>query len=125
MTTKQDIVEALAQAWITKDASVFRKYMHVDMHMEGPMIAFESLDDFLDSIKGCPFESLCQNSDIIVQGDKVVHVFDWVVTAPFQATIPFVEVMVFEGDKVKTSRSFFDTAIFPADFIEQMKQQAA
>lgn len=125
MTTKQAIVEALAQAWVTKDDIVFRKYMHVDVRMDGPMMAFESLDDLLDSMKDCPFESTCQNSDIIVQGDKVVHVFDWVVTAPFQATIPTVEVMAFEGDKVKKSRLFYDTAILPADFIEQMKQQAA
>ena len=35
-------------------------------------------------------------------------------------TIPMVEVMEFEGDKVKRARLFFDSALFPAEVKEQM-----
>ncbi len=54
---------------------------------------------------------------------SLVHMFDWKVTAPFQATIPMVEVMEFEGDKVKRARLFFDSALFPAEIKAQMMSQ--
>lgn len=125
MTTKQDIAKELVEAWVTKNIEVIRKHLHADFHMKGPMMEINSMEECVASMDGCPFESTCQNSEMIEQGDNVVHVFDWVVTAPFQATIPTVEVMGFVGEKVKTSRLYYDTAILPAEFIEQMKQQAA
>lgn len=125
MTTKQDIAKELVEAWVTKNEEVIRKYLHVDFHMKGPMMELNSMEECVASMDGSPFESTCQNSEMIEQGDSVVHVFDWVVSAPFQATIPTVEVMEFAGEKVKTSRLYYDTAILPADFVEQMQQQAA
>jgi len=65
-------------------------------------------------------QSRCENSEMVEQGDKVVHIFDWIVTAPFTGTIPSVEVMEFAGDKVKQSRLFYDTALFPAELAEAM-----
>ncbi|PCJ98135.1 MAG: hypothetical protein COA45_08255 [Zetaproteobacteria bacterium] len=125
MTTKQDIAKELVDAWSTKNEAIVRKYLHADFHFKGPMMESNGLEECIASMANCPFESSCQNSEMIEQGDQVVHVFDWVVTAPFQATIPTVEVMKFEGDQVKKSRMFFDTALFPVEFLEQMKQQAA
>ena len=125
MTTKETIVKELADAWVSKNPEAFRKYLHVDCHFKGPLMELNGLDEMVESIKDCPFESSCQNVELVIQGDKVVNVFDWAVTAPFQKTIPCVEVLDFEGDKVKRSRFFFDTALLPVEVVEQMSQQAA
>ncbi len=123
--SKEQIVEELAQAWVSGDTDVFKKHLHADYHFKGPMMETHSLNEMLDSMKDCPFESSCQNSELVIQEEKVVNIFDWVVTAPFQANIPCVEVMQFDGDKVKSSRLFFDTALMPTDFKEEMEKQAA
>jgi len=34
-----------------------------------------------------PFEFANENCEVIVEGKTLVHIFDWTVTAPFQATI--------------------------------------
>ncbi|MGH1457132.1 MAG: nuclear transport factor 2 family protein [Alphaproteobacteria bacterium] len=122
---KEEIVKELAQAWVSGDTDVFRKYLHADFHFKGPIMETNSLNEMLSSMEECPFESSCQNSELIIQGDKVVNIFDWAVTAPFQANIPCVEVMRFEGDLVKSSLLFFDTALMPAEFKEEMEKQAA
>jgi hypothetical protein len=54
----------------------------------------------------CPFEFTNENCEVIVEGKNLVHIFDWKVTAPFQVTIPMVEVIEFEGEKVKHARMF-------------------
>ena len=43
-------------------------------------------------MKNCPFESKTENCEVVVQDNKLVHIFDWNVTAPFQASTPVVEV---------------------------------
>tara|TARA_R110002072_G_scaffold5353_9_gene34834 strand:+ start:1323 stop:1697 length:375 start_codon:yes stop_codon:yes gene_type:complete len=122
---KEEIVRELAQGWVEKDEAVFRKHMSADFHFKGPMMESHGLDEMFASMEACPFESSCQNSELVIQGDNVVNVFDWVVTKPFLATIPCVEVMAFDGNKVKKSRLFFDTAQLPKEFVEQMMKIAA
>ena len=123
--TKEEIVNALTEAWVNVDEAAFRKYLHKDFDFVGPMMETHGLDAMLDAIKSCPFEDSCEKKDLIIQGDKAVNVFDWVVTAPFVATIPCVEVINFEGDQVRSSKLFFDTALLPQEVKEQMQQMAA
>ncbi len=125
MTIKQTIAKELVDAWNTKNEAVIRAHLHHDFYFKGPMMELNGVDGCIASMDDCPFECTSANSEMIEQDNKVVHVFDWIVTAPFQETIPAVEVLEFEGNKVKNSRLFFDTAKFPAEFAEQMKQQAA
>ncbi len=84
-----------------------------------------SADEALDFMKRCTFEFTNENCEVVVEGKTLVHIFDWKVTAPFQATIPMVEVMEFEGEKVKRARLFFDSALFPAEVKEQMMAATA
>ena len=72
----------------------------------------------------CPFEGSCKTVDIIVDGNRVVHTFDWHATAPFQGVIPMVEIMSFVDGKIKTSQMYYDTGAFPKDVIENMQQAA-
>lgn len=125
MTTKKDIVSELSDAWFTKKKDVFRKYLHEDFQYKCPAMEINGRDNAIASMDESPFEGRMENVTLVEQGDKVVNIFDWVVTAPFQATIPCVEVVTFEGDKAKSSRAYFDTALYPEEFVEQMKQEAA
>lgn len=125
MTTKEDIVRELSTAWFAKNKEPFRKYLHEDFQYLDPLFEVNGKESSIASMDECPFEGKMENVKLVAQGDRVVNIFDWVVTAPFQATIPCVEIVTFDGDKVKSSRSYYDTALYPAEFVEEMKQQAA
>ena len=125
MTTKEDIVRELSTAWFAKNKEPFRKYLHESFQYKDPLFEVNGKENSIASMDDCPFEGKVENVELVAQGDRVVNIFDWVVTAPFQATIPCVEILTFEGDKVKSSRSYYDTALYPAEFVEEMKQQAA
>jgi hypothetical protein len=73
----------------------------------------------------CPFEFTNESCEVIVEGKTLVHIFDWKVTAPFQATIPMVEVREFEGEKVKRARLFFDSTQFLAEIKAKMVAEQA
>lgn len=115
MGNSAEIVKKLDQAWKNKDESAMRLLLHPDYHFKGPMMEMKSVDEAIVFMKDCPFECDTQTSMLISEGNKAVHVFDWHVTAPFQATIPMVEVLEIEDNKIKKARLFFDTALFPEE----------
>jgi ketosteroid isomerase-like protein len=120
-----DVAKQMTEAWVRKDEGAFRACLHPDYSFKGPMMEMKSANEAVEFMKRCPFESTSENCEVVVEGNTLVHVFDWTVTAPFQATIPMVEVMEFEGEKVKRSRLFFDSALFPAEVKEQMMAATA
>ena len=115
-----NVAKQMTEAWVQKDETAFRACLHPDYSFKGPMMEMKSANEAVECMKRCPFESTSENCEVVVEGNTLVHVFDWHVTAPFKATIPMVEVMEFEGNKVKRSRLFFDSALFPAEVKEQM-----
>lgn len=115
-----EIAKQLDTAWRSKDEATYRALLHKDYHFKGPMMEMKGAEEAVKFMKDCPFESSNKNCETVVQDNKLVHIFDWIVTAPFQATIPMVEIMEFEGGKLKKSRLFFDTAKFPAQAMDAM-----
>lgn len=120
MTNLTEIAKQLDTAFRTKDEAALQNLLHKDYHFKGPMMEMNGAKEAIEFMKNCPFESKNENCEVVVQGNKLVHIFDWNVTAPFQASIPMVEVLEFEGDKVKKARLFFDTAKFPAQAMDAM-----
>lgn len=118
MSNNVEAVKKMAMAWDNKDEATLRSLLHDDYKGVCPDMEMNSADDCVAFMKECPFEGSSANLEIISEGDKVVQAFDWVVTAPFQATIPMIEVLYFESGKVKSSRMYYDTALFPAEFSE-------
>ncbi len=118
MTDYRAIVEKMTTAWNDKNETLLRSLLHDDYKGTCPAMEINSPDECVEFMKNCPFEGSCENHEIIVEGNKVVNAFDWVVTAPFQATIPMVEIMNFEGDKLKNSKMYYDTSLIPAEFAE-------
>jgi len=114
MSTLTDVAKRMTKAWEDRDEAAFRACLHDDYSFKGPMMEMKSANEALEFMKRCAFEFTNTNCEVVVEGKTLVHVFDWNVTAPFQATIPMVEVMEFEGDRVKRARLFYDSALFPA-----------
>ena len=120
MTNTKDIIMKMDAAWSSKDEAAMRSCLHEDYHFKGPMMKINGPDESIAMMQNFPFECHNENEELIVQDNKAVHIFDWVVTSPFQATIPMTEVLELEGGKVKNVRLFFDTALFPAEVKAQM-----
>jgi len=120
MTNTKDIIMKMDTAWNAKDEATMRSCLHEDYHFKGPMMEINGPDESIAMMQNFPFECSNENEELIIQDNKAVHIFDWVVTSPFQATIPMTEVLELEGGKVKNARLFFDTALFPAEVKAQM-----
>jgi len=114
MSTLTDVAKRMTKAWEDRDEATFRSCLHDDYSFKGPMMEMKSANEAVEFMRRCAFEFTNTNCEVVVEGKTLVHVFDWNVTAPFQATIPMVEVMEFEGDRVKRARLFYDSALFPA-----------
>ncbi len=114
MSTLTDVAKRMTKAWEDRDEATFRSCLHDDYSFKGPMMEMKSANEAVEFMRRCAFEFTNTNCEAVVEGKTLVHVFDWNVTAPFQATIPMVEVMEFEGDRVKRARLFYDSALFPA-----------
>lgn len=120
MSTMLEVAKTMNKAWHDKDEAAFRRCLHEDYSFTGPMMTMNSVDEAVEFLKKCPFESTTENCEVVIEGNTLVHVFDWHVSAPFQAVIPMVEVLEFEGEKVKRARLFYDSALFPAEIKESM-----
>jgi len=117
MNNNVEAAKKMAEAWEIKDEELMRSFLHEDYLCVSPGEDMNG-DQLVDFMKNCPFEGKCENHELIAEGDKVVGIFDWVVTAPFQATIPMVEIMEFENGKLRKSRMFYDRSLFPAEFAD-------
>ena len=125
MSKLVDVAKQLNEAWQHKNEVTVRSCLHKDYSFKGPMMEIHSAEEAVAFMNECPFQATPENCEVYVQGQTLVHVFDWKVTAPFQETIPMVEVLEFEGEKVKRARLFFDTALFPEDIKAKMLAQKA
>ncbi len=125
MSTLTDVAKRMTKAWEDRDEAAFRACLHDDYSFNGPMMEMKSANEAVEFMRRCVFEFTNTNCEVVVEGKTLVHVFDWNVTAPFQAIIPMVEVMEFEGEKVKRARLFYDSALFPAEVKAQILGEKA
>jgi limonene-1,2-epoxide hydrolase len=51
---------------------------------------------------------------MIVEGDNVAHMFDFVVSAPVEAKVRMCECFEVRDGKIHSSRLYFDPAKFPS-----------
>ena len=125
MSTILDVAKQMTDAWTRKDEEGFRECLHDEYLFKGPMMEFKSPNEAVEFMHRCPFESTSENCEVVVEGNTLVHIFNWNVTAPFKANIPMVEVLEFASGKVKRARLYFDPALFPAEVKEQMMAATA
>ena len=73
---------------------------------------FHGPNEVVECMNRCDIESTSRNCKVLEKGHTLVLIFDCNMTAPVQAVIPMVEVMEFEGEKVKRVELIFDSVFF-------------
>ena len=113
-----DLVKRVNKALETKDIKTYRSLLHSDYRFRGPMMELNDPDEAAAVMEACPFTYRNENAVYVNEDERVVVVFDWVVTAPVKFSIHVVEYWSVNDGKVLASELFFDTAKFPAEAME-------
>jgi hypothetical protein len=124
MSDPISIVKQLSKAFETKNVEAYRALLHPKYTFSGPCMQFSNPDEAVAMLGECPMKARSENAQFIASGDQVVSIFDWVVSEPFQATIRMAEHTTIKDGKILRSELFYDSAKFPAEFMEAMKAQA-
>lgn len=114
MTTPLDTVQAFYTAFAEKNWDKLHSLLSDDFSFRGSMASFDSPDAFIEAMRALPFEGQPEASRFIASGDQVVHSFVWNMTQPTQTSIHMCEVFEVEGDKVRRSDLYYDSAAMPA-----------
>ena len=87
-----------------------------DFSFLGPMMAAEGGDSFVEQLQNFPSQARYRYEDsrMIVEGNNVAHMFDFVVSAPVEAKVRMCECFEVKNGKIQSSRLYFDPAQFPS-----------
>lgn len=121
MTNPVDIVKRMDEAFRNKDEATLREALHPDYTFKTPRMTLQGREaavQFLIYDCACTFHN--ENSLFITEGNTVVHLFDWVVEAPFQGRYRMAEYLTVEGNQVRSAELFYDPTAFPPEFLEQL-----
>lgn len=113
-----DLVKRVNKALETKDIKTYRSLLHSNYKFKGPMMELNDPDEAAAVMEACPFNYHNENVVYVNEGDKVVTIFDWVVTAPVKFSIYMAECLTVKDGKIIGSELFFDTAKFPPEAME-------
>ncbi|MDP3920686.1 MAG: nuclear transport factor 2 family protein [Candidatus Omnitrophota bacterium] len=122
MSANIEIVKQIAKAFQSKDKEGFRSLLHDRYTFQGPVMQMSSPDEAAEYLSKCPMVATYQNALYTSADDKVVQVFDWVVSEPFQETFRMCSVVTIKDGKVFREELIYDSAKFPKEFLEQMSQ---
>lgn len=118
MNQAVELVKRVNQALEAKDIKTYRSLLHSNYKFKGPMMEMNDPDEAAAIMEACPFTYRNENVVYISEGEKVVAVSDWVVTAPVKFSIHMAEYLTIKDGKILASELFFDTAKFPAEAME-------
>jgi limonene-1,2-epoxide hydrolase len=124
MSDPISIVKQLNKAFETKNVQAYKSLLHPRYTFSGPCMKAAGPDEAAAMLNECPMKGHTENLKIVASGNDVVQIFDWVVSEPFQATIRMANYLTLQDGKVLREEIVFDTAKFPAEFVESMKAQA-
>ncbi len=113
MTSAIDVVRAYHDAFSKKDLTALRAVLSDDFTFHGPMMTAASGDEFVSQFEHFPFTMQFDSSRMIVDGDNVAHLFDFVVIAPAEGRVRMCECFEVKDGKIKSSELYFDPATFP------------
>lgn len=118
MNQSIELVKRANKALESKDISTYRSLLHDRYSFRGPMMELTNPDEAAAVMEACPFTYHNENVQFVADGDKVVSVFDWLVTAPVKFSIHMAEYFTVKDGKILSSELFFDTAKFPPEAME-------
>ncbi len=110
MSQIKETAMKVMKAWDEKDESAMRKHVHPDYISKDPMVTTVGIDNAIKKMNEFPFKGGLEIRHTIAEGNMLVVEGDWIVKEPFQAELPMVSVMKFEGDMLKEKSIYFDTA---------------
>jgi len=115
MSKNIELIKKYNEGFANKDMQAVRALLNDDFTFNGPMMQFNSPDEMIAGLQNCPFEASHALKHIIEQDNHVVQIFDWVVTAPFEASIEMCEHLQIKDNTIIAGNLYFDTAKMPAD----------
>ena len=110
MTTVSNFYEAFG----TQNWTKLRSLITDNFSFRGSMASFDNPDDFISAMSQLPFEGHPENSKFTADGSRVAHSFVWKMTSPTITDIHMCEVFEVEGDKVRSSELYYDSAAMPS-----------
>ena len=120
MANPNEIVNDYNAAFAKKDLSKVRSLLHDKFTFKGPLMQLKSPDEFMGMMQQCGFECRLENLQMVSEGERVVQIFDWICTAPFQANLRMSECLTIKDGKIFASELFYDSAKFPKEAMESM-----
>lgn len=118
MNQAVELVKRVNLALESKDIKTYRSLLHANYKFKGPMMELSDPDEAAAVMEACPFTYTNQNAVYVSEGEKVVVISDWVVTAPVKFSIHMSEFLTVKEGKILASELFFDTAKFPPEAME-------
>lgn len=125
MSQALEVVKRVSEAWEKKDTKTYRSLLHNDYKFQGPMMEMCSADEAEAFAQNCPFSCSSENATYVAEGNKVVKIFDWIVTSPVKFQLRMVEFSVVEDGKIRSVELFYDTAKFPKEAMEVLGPKMA
>ncbi len=113
MSKSTELIQQYNENFQSKDIDKVRTLLHDEFTFTGPMMQFGNPDEFANAMREWGFDCRNENVQFVSEGNNVVQIFDWIVTAPFQVTISMCECFEIKDDKILSSKLFFDTAKMP------------
>jgi ketosteroid isomerase-like protein len=120
-----DIVKKAYAAWDAKDIEALRTILHPEYKAKMPggmeIVGLEGAKACLDA---CPFQDpRSENETYIVEGDRVVRIWDMVADKPVQVRSRMAELSVVKDGKIFFNEAFFDLSGFPKELCDQAKEK--
>ncbi|MBK7746297.1 MAG: nuclear transport factor 2 family protein [Candidatus Obscuribacter sp.] len=115
MSTILETAKTIYDAFDKKDLKALPGLIHPDYVGIMPGMTFKGIDAMIQCTEQCPFINHSENITYIVEGDKVVRIWDMVATAPVSFRLRMMELMHIKDGKMFYTETVFDTNAFPAE----------
>lgn len=119
MSKQLELVKRAYEGWEGKKLEILQEVLHTDYkgYVPGGYI-IEGIEGAKNCIDSCPFEDHSENVSYIGEGDEIMRVWDYVVTAPTPFRMRMAELSVVKDGKIIKNEAFFDSAAFPKEAMD-------
>lgn len=111
MPDAHEAVRTFYTALTGQDRTMLLSCLTEDFTFKSPLAEFDTPEGYAEMVGR--FGGWVESDQIIAADDRVVHTFTYHMTEPGKADIPICEVFHLEGDKIRSSRAYNDSADFP------------
>ncbi len=124
MSNTLEAAKKIYEAFETKNSKALPNLVHPDYVGIMPGMEIKGIEACIKCVELCPFENHSENVSYIVDGDKVVRLWDMVATAPVQFKVRMMELLHVKDGKMFYSETVFDSRSFPKVAMALCEQQS-